>query len=545
MTCSNSAGTSQMESVTVSIIQPQAQPQVQNPTVNISANPPNVLYNGSSIIRWNSSNATSCSGSNGANGWAGFRALSGTFNTGALTTGTTYSITCSNSTGSDGDFALVSVGSQNQTPIMSGTITPSNPSCIILDGQNSCNINLSWNTVNPVSTSAITKSPNISLVNGNSGSSSFVINYPSTTFYLYNNNILLDTNYATANCASGTVWNGNVCQVPTTNTGSNLPSVNFTADQYGITYGNGTTLSWNSSYTSNCYASNGVNNWAGGKNTSGSFYTGALYYNTTFTITCSNNNSSLTRDVTITVGNLNNNNNFQNIPVNTNQYYNPTYIPSYVPSYTPTTIIPTTITTPPANTSTVVNRTVYVNNTTGTKSLVLLTIDGGRESIASGERRGYTVTWKNVSNQNLTNVILRVLFPASMNVETATKGSFKKEDNTLTLDIRTLSPNETEEMFITASTKIGLKEQELVVVVANLVFTDKSNTQHDALAYATHRVENNVNVLGANAFFAGAFLPSGIFGWLLLLILILIMTLLIKHLYQQSNEKRVILEPHY
>jgi hypothetical protein len=175
----------------------------------------------------------------------------------------------------------------------------------------------------------------------------------------------------------------------------------------------------------------------------------------------------------------------------------------------------------------------------------MLTIDGGGESIVSGERRRYHVTWKNISNQNLTDVVLRVLFPAAMNVETATGGSFKKADNTLTLNINRLNVNESGEMFITASTKSGLAERETVIVVANLVFTDNSNRQNDAVAYAIHRIENNMNLLGAGAFFTGTFLFSNIFGWLLLLILILIIILLVRHLYEQRNAKRLVMESHF
>jgi hypothetical protein len=544
ITCSNSTGHAS-DSITVSV----GSQQTPNASVSISANPTNVLYNGSSVVSWTSSNATNCSATNGSNGWGGSRALSGTFNTGALTTSTTFSITCSNSTSLDSSAVTISVASPQQTPgTMSGSLTPANASCLIGADQSTCNVNLSWSTVNPVATSVITKNPNLTVASGNSGSSSFVVNYPNTIFYLYNNGVLLDTNNSTANCVSGTAWNGNVCQVQNTNTGGggggNLASVNFTSDQYSVTSGNGATLNWNSSNTTGCIATSGTNNWIGTRNTSGSFYTGPLYTNTTFTINCYNNNSSMTRDVTIVVNNNNTNNN-NNYPP---PQYSPTYVPTYVPTptYIPNFISNTTTTTPPTSVSTnTINRTVYVNNGTGEKSLVLLTIDGGSELIMSGERRGYTVRWQNVSTQTLTNVVLRVLFPASMNFEVASKGSFKKEDNTLTLDIGMLSPNEVGDMFIIANTKIGLQQEELVVVVANLVYTDRSNVQNDTLAYATHRVGNGVSMLGANALFGGTFLPESVLGWLLLLLLILIMIFLIRYIFTDMDRERVLMEPRF
>src|SRR3989344_747985 len=94
---------------------------------------------------------------------------------------------------------------------MSGILTPASYSCVISTGQNSCNINFSWNTTNPVAVSAVTSSSG-TMANGNSSSASFAIPFGSKTFYLYNNAILLDQKTVSANCSSGKTWNGNICQ---------------------------------------------------------------------------------------------------------------------------------------------------------------------------------------------------------------------------------------------------------------------------------------------------------------------------------------------
>ncbi len=72
---------------------------VPNPTVTISANPSNINSNRSSLITWNSLNATSCVASGGTNGWAGNKSLNSDWNTGPLRANTTYNITCYNSEG--------------------------------------------------------------------------------------------------------------------------------------------------------------------------------------------------------------------------------------------------------------------------------------------------------------------------------------------------------------------------------------------------------------------------------------------------------------
>ena len=80
-----------------------------NPTVSLTADDSSLSFNGSTILRWSSTNATTCSGSGSNNGWTGSRSLSGSFNTGALTSTRTYNITCSNSSGSASDSVTVNV----------------------------------------------------------------------------------------------------------------------------------------------------------------------------------------------------------------------------------------------------------------------------------------------------------------------------------------------------------------------------------------------------------------------------------------------------
>ncbi|MBI5139536.1 hypothetical protein HZA26_02930 [Candidatus Nomurabacteria bacterium] len=118
--------------------------------------------------------------------------LSGTtYTTGAITAGCTVTATFT------------------ANPVMSGTLTPAQSSCQIVANANTCNINFSWNTINPVATSAITRPVNITVASGNSGANvPFGVKYNSETFYLYNNNVLLDQETVTSSCVAGTGWNG-------------------------------------------------------------------------------------------------------------------------------------------------------------------------------------------------------------------------------------------------------------------------------------------------------------------------------------------------
>ena len=111
-------------------------------------------------------------------------------------------------------------GSVCQGP-MSGTLTPASPSCTIPSGAGTCNVVLTWATTNPVGTSAVASnwpSANYQVATGNSGSTSAPVPFAGRAFYLFNSAQQLATSNATASCASGTTWNGTICQGPMSGT---------------------------------------------------------------------------------------------------------------------------------------------------------------------------------------------------------------------------------------------------------------------------------------------------------------------------------------
>lgn len=90
-------------------------PVTPAPTVSISASPTSVTSGGSSTLSWSSTNATSCTASNG---WSGSKTTSGSVLTGGLYSSTTYTLTCTGPGGSTSSSATVTV-----TPSTAITIT--------------------------------------------------------------------------------------------------------------------------------------------------------------------------------------------------------------------------------------------------------------------------------------------------------------------------------------------------------------------------------------------------------------------------------------
>lgn len=196
-----------------------------------------------------------------------------------------------------------------------------------------------------------------------------------------------------------------------------------------------------------------------------------------------------------------------------------------------------------AGTSTVVRNTTIVNRTTGDDSLVMLTLDCGSEFITENERRECLVKWDNTSGVTLRDVVLQVLLPKRMSFEAASDGDIENDENTLAFDIGTLRTDDDGELAFIMRTDSVIEDEGLMVVVAQMVYTDPDGVTGDALAYSSHRTYSDGSALGAFALGAG-FLPDTLFGWLLLIILILLLLVLARQFANSSRPRdQVIITP--
>jgi len=109
---------------------------------------------------------------------------------------------------------------------MTSTITANPNPCQIAEGQSTCNTTLTWSVQNPISTTAVTTPVNQTIFTGHSGSGTYPVEHGGRTFYLYNNSIELGQITASANCISGTEWNGSICQATPEMTGTIIANPN-------------------------------------------------------------------------------------------------------------------------------------------------------------------------------------------------------------------------------------------------------------------------------------------------------------------------------
>jgi len=104
------AGGSVQQSVTVAV--GASPPPPAAPTVTLGANPESIAANATSELSWSTTNATSCSASDG---WSGSKGLSGTETVGPLATTTTFTLSCTGAGGNASASATVAVTSGTGT----------------------------------------------------------------------------------------------------------------------------------------------------------------------------------------------------------------------------------------------------------------------------------------------------------------------------------------------------------------------------------------------------------------------------------------------
>ncbi len=104
LNCSGSGG-SVTRSATVQVV-------TSGPTISVAASPTTVAPNGSTVVSWSASNATSCTASGS---WSGSKAVSGSQTVGPLAASGTYTLSCTGSGGTNQRSAIVTVQDQTQT----------------------------------------------------------------------------------------------------------------------------------------------------------------------------------------------------------------------------------------------------------------------------------------------------------------------------------------------------------------------------------------------------------------------------------------------
>lgn len=255
------------------------------PTVDLTVDHTQITRGQSAMLGWYSTNASTCVASNG---WSGSRDIPYGIYIINPTVSTTYTITCSNSSGQSAtDSVTVTVieGSNNgqpnnstSLPYVSLTVSPAS---LYYAGTSE----ISWTSSNA---SYCTASGGWTGNKSLTGSQTVSV-YTSSSF--------------TLTCFNSYGQKSDTKSISVYQSSSgNSPLVTLIANPAVINQGSSTIISWNSLNTHSCFASNG---WTGSKSLSGS-QTVFPRTNTTYTITCTTSNSeTTTNSVLVTVNQSN------------------------------------------------------------------------------------------------------------------------------------------------------------------------------------------------------------------------------------------------
>ncbi|MEI6280639.1 MAG: hypothetical protein WCP17_01410 [bacterium] len=303
-------------------------------------------------------------------------------------------------------------------------------------------------------------------------------------------------NILSFNSTTGSIYNYN-------QPASNRPTVVVFTDQTSVPYNGTSTIRWITTNSASCVASGGSVGWAGPKSIGpASFYTGSLTSSKTYTLTCSNIYGFATDSETITVRG-------QTLGA---VAANPTSL-------------------------------VLITSSIDRNQPIVPTIDNTRPR--SGDEINYTVSYQNIGTGAITNLNLRINLPAEVDyISTNVSNPTVSGNNTLVFNLGTLKANGEGTLTIKTRVRENVPAGTGLDFPAILSYTDSSGATQSVNANVSAEVWSEPAtttdtttpttgenlLLGANVFGAG-FLPTNLFGWLFLIILILALVLLAKYLF--------------
>jgi hypothetical protein len=173
---------------------------------------------------------------------------------------------------------------------------------------------------------------------------------------------------------------------------------------------------------------------------------------------------------------------------------------------------------------------IYVNtNTGGSGPVVMLKIESDFPGACLGDSIHYKVTYQNLTNKRLKDVIVQVIMPKEETFVRASRGSYSDTANTLTVLVGDLAGREKGTFDIETTVNSRSKTNDTLVTTATLVYTNPTTlVQGDAIAYSLLDVTCGSN-LGAMAIFGGSI---GCIGWLLIILIILLAIYLARRNYR-------------
>lgn len=182
---------------------------------------------------------------------------------------------------------------------------------------------------------------------------------------------------------------------------------------------------------------------------------------------------------------------------------------------------------------------IYTGGGTGTGvPLMTLTIDTPFETVSVGDTINYTIKYKNIANRTtLHDVVVFIQFPKNVDFVRSTNGQYSLPDNTLTVNVGTLAPQEEGTIFADVTISPRAKNGDLLVTSGTATYITPTNTQGDVIAFEQNTVAKNANsfLAGLALFGADGILPTTLIGWLILILVVLLLIMIGRRVFAPTR----------
>ncbi len=184
-------------------------------------------------------------------------------------------------------------------------------------------------------------------------------------------------------------------------------------------------------------------------------------------------------------------------------------------------------------TNNVVSRRSNATLTILNKFPLTATIAANGDTVRAGEQVVYTITYKNEGAAELADVSVRAVMPAEVSFNSASNPSFTRNGNDLVFSIGRLGPNETGAITVTGTVGRDVAVGSVITFAATVSYKDAfSSRQFDETAIMTSQVVAG-GPFGAAALGLGQYLPGGVLGWLLLILILVAVALVARRAMQE------------
>ena len=187
---------------------------------------------------------------------------------------------------------------------------------------------------------------------------------------------------------------------------------------------------------------------------------------------------------------------------------------------------------------------VLITSSVDRNQPIVPTIDNSRPH--PGDEINYTVSYQNVGTASITGLTLRIDLPSEVDYMFSNPNNPIVSGQTLIFNLGTLKANGQGTVTARVRVRDDIPANTNLNFPATLSYIDPSGTPQSVIANVSAQVwsaptpaTNENNSLGANVFGAD-FFPTNLFGWLLLLVLVLVLIFLARYIMDQSFRKKTV-----